>query len=197
MKVSQFTSGAPAQLGDILGAVRGSGNVKVTVADVVKAAIGVYNVLDPQFAGGADPTGTTSSSPAIQAAINAAQAAGGGEVFIPAGTYKIGQTAETVTTHTSDMSDAGLIVTGNDVTIRGAGMGATILIQAGTSVALANSAFIALISASNARIADLTIDGGFTGSQNGGAGIWGDAEFADDICANNVIERVEIRVHFD
>jgi len=171
MKVSQFTSGAPAQLGDILGAVRGSGNVKVTVADVVKAATGVYNVLDPQFAGGADPTGTTSSSPAIQAAINAAQAAGGGEVFIPAGTYKIGQTAETVTTHTSDMSDAGLIVTGNDVTIRGAGMGATILIQAGTSVALANSAFIALISASNARIADLTIDGGFTGSQNGGAGI--------------------------
>lgn len=45
----------------------------------------VYNPLDY----GADPTGAANSSPAIQAAIDAAIAAGGGEVFIPAGRYKL------------------------------------------------------------------------------------------------------------
>lgn len=56
----------------------------------------VYNVLDY----GADPTGTNSSTAAIQAAINAAAAtvgtpfpgaSGGGVVYLPAGVYKSGE----------------------------------------------------------------------------------------------------------
>lgn len=45
-----------------------------------------YNVLDY----GADNTGATNTTTAIQAAITAANTAGGGNVFIPAGNYLIG-----------------------------------------------------------------------------------------------------------
>ncbi len=38
---------------------------------------------------GADPTGSSDSTVAIQAAINAASAAGGGVVFLPSGTYLV------------------------------------------------------------------------------------------------------------
>jgi len=44
---------------------------------------GVINIVDY----GADPTGATDSTAAIQNAINAANAAGGGTVFIPNGTF--------------------------------------------------------------------------------------------------------------
>lgn len=47
----------------------------------------MYNVCSPTF--GADPTGVSDSSTAIQNAINAAGAAGGGIVCIPAGTFKV------------------------------------------------------------------------------------------------------------
>ena len=48
------------------------------------------DVTSPQYAGGADPTHTSDSTAAIQAAINAACAAGGlGDVFFPPGNYKI------------------------------------------------------------------------------------------------------------
>ena len=54
----------------------------------------VVNVLDY----GADPTGSTDSQPAIQAAIDSlsttssASATGGGTVYIPAGKFKINST---------------------------------------------------------------------------------------------------------
>jgi hypothetical protein len=38
---------------------------------------------------GADPTGATDSTAAIQAAINAASAAGGGTVHVPEGTFTV------------------------------------------------------------------------------------------------------------
>jgi hypothetical protein len=44
----------------------------------------VYNALDY----GADNTGATDSASAIQTAINEAATAGGGTVFLPAGTYR-------------------------------------------------------------------------------------------------------------
>lgn len=44
----------------------------------------VFSVLDH----GADNTGATDSCPAIQAAIDAAEAAGGGVVYLPAGEYR-------------------------------------------------------------------------------------------------------------
>jgi hypothetical protein len=45
----------------------------------------VFNVRNPDF--GATGNGTTDDTAAIQAAVNAASAAGGGVVFFPAGTY--------------------------------------------------------------------------------------------------------------
>lgn len=48
-----------------------------------------YNVCSPTYGGGADPTGVSDSTAAIQAAINAANAAGGGVVCFPQGTYLV------------------------------------------------------------------------------------------------------------
>lgn len=57
------------------------------LVDVVKGSV-PYNVLNTAYAGGADPTGTTDSSAAINAAIAAASSAGG-VVRVPPGTYKL------------------------------------------------------------------------------------------------------------
>ena len=46
----------------------------------------VFNVVEGY---GADPTGQSDATAAIQAAINAAQTAGGGVVFLPAGIYRV------------------------------------------------------------------------------------------------------------
>lgn len=59
----------------------------------------VYNPLDY----GADPTGTSNSSPAIQDAINAAIAAGGGEIFIPAGRYILSTSLKIQNTYTDNV----------------------------------------------------------------------------------------------
>lgn len=75
-----------------------------------------YNVLD--F--GAKADNLTDDQPAIQAAINAAKAAGGGTVFLPAGTYKVNDTL-TLTPSSSWFN----------VYIQGAGAGATTLNFAG------------------------------------------------------------------
>lgn len=48
---------------------------------------GVFDVTKPPF--NAPPTGTSDAQPAIQAAINAAQANGGGIVWLPPGVYKL------------------------------------------------------------------------------------------------------------
>jgi hypothetical protein len=52
----------------------------------------VYNVCSSAFNGGADITGTIDSTLAVQAAINAAYAAGGGIVEFPAGNFVISST---------------------------------------------------------------------------------------------------------
>ncbi len=52
---------------------------------------GLFNVLDSTYDGGADPTGTTDSYPAIQAAIDAASTGQGGIVYFPPGQYLISQ----------------------------------------------------------------------------------------------------------
>lgn len=61
---------------------------------------------------GAIGDGTANDTTAIQATINAAQTAGGGQVWFPAGTYKITGT---------------LSVTANNISLVGAGVGATTL----------------------------------------------------------------------
>jgi len=70
----------------------GSGNPPQDIDNIIDAltATGAgLNVLNAAFAGGADPTGVADSTAAIQAAVNAASAAGGGRVFIPPGTFLV------------------------------------------------------------------------------------------------------------
>jgi len=71
----------------------------------------------------ADPTGTTDSTVAIQSAINAAAAAGGGIVWMPAGTYRISPQG-------ADMQC--LRIASNNVVLRGAGIGQTFLLNTQT-----------------------------------------------------------------
>ncbi|MES2697695.1 MAG: glycosyl hydrolase family 28-related protein [Verrucomicrobiota bacterium] len=67
---------------------------------------------------GADPTGTSDSTSAIQAAINAAGSAGGGVVYMPAGTFKVAP---------SGANTYALLITSNNIVLRGAGTGQTFL----------------------------------------------------------------------
>lgn len=61
---------------------------------------------------GADPTGTSDCVTAVQAAIDAAEAASGGCVFFPPGTYRF---------------NSGLTITTSNVTLMGSGRGSTLL----------------------------------------------------------------------
>jgi len=74
----------------------------------------IFNVLD--F--GAKGDGISDDTAEIQAAIDAAHAAGGGTVYVPAGTY--------IVSGTSDKSDGAIRLLSN-VTLQGAGMGETTL----------------------------------------------------------------------
>lgn len=64
-------------------------NSNLATKKEVVALLGVYNVV--HF--GADPTGISDSRAAIQAALDAADAAGGGTVFVPTGTYIVTKAA--------------------------------------------------------------------------------------------------------
>lgn len=75
----------------------------------------VYNVVT-QY--GADASGKADSTAAIQNAINAAGAAGGGVVYLPAGTYRV---------HPQGTSSSALWINKNNVVLRGAGKTATFL----------------------------------------------------------------------
>lgn len=74
----------------------------------------IYNVKNY----GAKGNGTTLDNVAIQKAIDAAYAAGGGDVYIPAGTYALN--------NSGDKSD-GCIIVRDNVNLYGDGMGQTIL----------------------------------------------------------------------
>ena len=69
----------------------------------------VFNAKDSAY--GAKGDGTTNDAPAIQAAIDAANGAGGGTVYLPAGTYLVKAKLELQ----------------SNVTLKGAGWAATIV----------------------------------------------------------------------
>lgn len=69
---------------------------------VVPGTTSWYNIVTMY---GADPTGTADSTTAIQSAINAANTAGGGVVYVPAGTYKI-SSALTISDHVCIKGDS-------------------------------------------------------------------------------------------
>ncbi|MCR5703714.1 MAG: carbohydrate-binding protein, partial [Eubacterium sp.] len=72
------------------------------------------NVLDY----GADSTGGNDSTTAIQNAINAVQNAGGGTIYLPAGTYKV---------KPSGTGAAALKITGSNILFKGDGIGKTFI----------------------------------------------------------------------
>jgi hypothetical protein len=82
----------------------------------VIGSIGFFNVVDY----GADPTGVTNSTSAITAAIAAAQAAGGGIVYFPQGTYLVSST---------------ITIPANGISLMGAGSGAAKIQSAPTVIA--------------------------------------------------------------
>jgi len=63
----------------------GTGAVARTTASKLQESVSVLDF-------GADPTGTSDSTTAIQNCINAVQTAGGGTIVLPTGTYKISST---------------------------------------------------------------------------------------------------------
>src|SRR6185437_14570766 len=82
----------------------------------VIGSIGFFNVVDY----GADPTGVTNWTSAITAAIAAAQAAGGGIVYFPQGTYLVSST---------------ITIPANSISLMGAGAGAAKIQSAPTVIA--------------------------------------------------------------
>ncbi len=74
---------------------------------------------------GADPTGAADSTAAIQAAINAAAAAGGGVVQLPAGTFKVSP---------QGTAAYALRIAAGGIVLRGAGRGRTFLFNDATAM---------------------------------------------------------------
>ena len=109
-------------------------NVTVSVGGVAPTT-GVYLVT----AYGADPTGVADSSTFFQNAINAAEAAGGGEVIVPVGSFSV---------------PTFLTMDSPNVTLRGGGASSKII--AGT----ASGGFVIKTSAANIKIKDLCFVGG-------------------------------------
>ncbi|MDD4688302.1 MAG: glycosyl hydrolase family 28-related protein [Eubacteriales bacterium] len=78
-----FTTGDGLFLQDYSYAGYHMGEEPVPTGDIGE----IFNVTDPLY--GADNTGAVDSTLAIQSAIDAAQLAGGGTIYLPEGTYKV------------------------------------------------------------------------------------------------------------
>ncbi len=74
---------------------------------------------------GADPTGATDSTVAIQSAINAAAAGGGGVVFLPAGEFRVSP---------QGTSNQCLRISASNIVLRGAGVNQTFLLNTSYSM---------------------------------------------------------------
>ena len=81
-----LVTGTAAGLAAAAGARLAIGRTSAALA-AQTATPGWANVVNPAYAGGADPTGSSDSTAAIQAAIDGAA---GGVVYFPAGTYRVG-----------------------------------------------------------------------------------------------------------
>ena len=87
-RAQEGTTAGTWPLGTTAQQVLTAGNLADIMTAFQHAAIGVYNVRDY----GATGDGVTDDAAAIQAALNAANTAGGGVVYVPAGTYLVGTT---------------------------------------------------------------------------------------------------------
>lgn len=109
----------------------------------------VYNVLNSDYAGGADPTGVNDVTLAFQAAIDAAYAAGGGTVYIPAGSYKKLRTSAN-------------IVIKSGVHVRGDGIGITKLLLDNTGGGTGRWFYCNTASSHDISFEDLSVTGSRT-----------------------------------
>lgn len=112
----------------------------------------IFNVKDATY--GAIGNGVANDTAAIQAAIDAAQAADGGLVYLPAGTYRI--------TSTLDFGP-------REITLVGAGPGASIIQMATSNIPIIE---ITGYSANTLRIESLTIQGPGPTTGTSGHGIY-------------------------
>lgn len=94
---------------------------------------------------GADPTGAADSTVAIQNAINAASAAGGGIVYLPPGVFRI--SPQSANTYALQISTGGVV-------LRGAGADQTFLLNTGT--VMRNSNIISVTGPGSAAWATVT-----------------------------------------
>src|ERR1017187_8347274 len=138
----------------------GSGNPPADVdglSDAVTAMGAGFNVQNPAFAGGADPTGAADSEPAFAAAIAALPSAGG-IITVPPGTYRLNSTV------------AAAIAPGQTVQINGAGLEATILNSyvTGDAVRMYGTSFSGQTYGQGSGINNLTIDGANAGAASNG-----------------------------
>ncbi len=125
---------------------------------------GEYNVKDPAY--GAVGDGVTDDSTAINAAITAANAAGGGNVIVPTGTYIVNA-----------------ISVKSNVTLKGMGWSSILKHKAGSN----SFAVYLATSAANAGIMDLKIDGNKANQSDGTScyGFGGDGGTPDNCFAIN------------
>ncbi len=83
----------------------------------------VFNVTDAPY--NADKTGVSDSTTAIQAAINAAQTAGGGVVYLPAGTYRVAPPSG---------KNQALLISAGKIVFRGDGPSSTHVLNSSTNM---------------------------------------------------------------
>jgi hypothetical protein len=83
----------------------------------------VFTVTQPPY--NADNSGANDATSAIQAAINAAQTAGGGVVSLPAGRYAVSP---------QGANAYALLINASNIVLRGAGTGATFLLNTSTNM---------------------------------------------------------------
>ena len=122
----------------------------------------VYNVMDY----GAVHNGSTDDSTAINNAITAANAAGGGTVYLPAGTYRVAYDGQT--NYPSSNSYAASILLKSNVVVKGEGRTVTKIMRAGSGWV---SAFGARSVIDNWGLEDLRVDTNAGSSHNGDDGI--------------------------
>jgi hypothetical protein len=118
----------------------------------------VYNIRDY----GAVGDGTTDDQAAIQAAIDAAQTAGGGIVFVPQGTYIVSGTPQ---------------ITGSNILVTGTGTGSKILLASAALNASGVTLGLWVNGGSNVIIRNIMVDGNFAnvaknGSYHGASALW-------------------------
>ncbi|QNL30493.1 minor tail protein [Gordonia phage SpeedDemon] len=136
--IAQRGEGGRTKVGDPLVAddAAPKGYVDTAAASKLdRASAGVFSVRDY----GAVGDGAANDQPAIMAAIAAAQAAGGGEVFFPAGAYKVASTVGTGSTAITN------------VVLRGAGNSASKVVAGGNFPPISGSFY-------RSTIKDLTVD---------------------------------------